>query len=255
MISQNLLFRLIYFTVFILILSGCAQLRPDTNPLLDKKALLLANQARSFNQHIITSKGTGWIRLETKTKKDKFKIAWATVFPNKIRITFLLSGHPVETIIATGKKITFLSHTGEHSKYSYHSKNPNMENYIHVPIKMSEMISILLGRLPVKNFDDAYFSPSDASLSTITLRQNWKRLTQSLHLNSKGRLEGLKTTDLSGNLLYEITITKYKNNDFDTIPGRIEIKDNDHRKLTFEITNFLPNPPIKESVFQLTESR
>ncbi|MCD4721256.1 MAG: hypothetical protein K8S13_15555 [Desulfobacula sp.] len=253
--SQNLLCRLIYITIFILILSGCAQFRPDTNPILDKKAFFLANQARSFNQHIVTSKGTGWIRLETKTKTDRFKIAWAAVSPNKIRITFLLSGHPVETIIATGKKITFISHTGEHSKYSYNSKDPNMEDYIHVPVKMSEMISILLGRLPVKNFDDAYFSPSDTSLSTITLRQNWKGLAQSLHVNSKKRIDSLKTTDLSEKLLYEMTITKYKNNDFGTIPVKIEIKDNDNRKLTLEITNFLPNPPIKESVFQLTESR
>jgi outer membrane lipoprotein-sorting protein len=253
--SQNLLCRLIYLSVFILTLSGCAQLRPDTNPLLDKKAFFLAGKARSFNQHIITSKGTGWIRLETKTKKDKFKIAWAAVSPNKIRITFLLSGHPVETIIATGEKIIFLSHTGDHSKYSYHSKDPNMEDYIHVPVKLSEMISILLGRLPVKNFDDAYFSPSDASLSFINLRQNWKGLTQSLHLNSKGRIDSLKTTDSSGNILYEMTITKYKDNDFGNIPVKIEIKDNDNRKLTLEIINFLPNPPIKESVFQLTESR
>ena len=253
--NQNLLPRLIYGVIFILILSGCAQPRPDTNPLLDKKAFFLANQARSFNQHIIASKGTGWIRLETKTKKDKFKIAWAAVFPNKIRITFLLSGHPVETIIATGEKITFLSHTGEHAKYSYHSKDPNMEDYIHVPVKMSEIILILLGRLPVKNFDDAYFSPSDASLSTITLRRNWKGLVQSLHVNSKEKIDTFKTTDLSGTLLYEMIVMKYKNNDFGTIPVKIEIKDSDNRKLILEITNFLPNPPIKESVFQLTESR
>jgi len=165
--SQKLFSRLIYIAVLILIFSGCAHRRPDTNPLLDKKAVFLANQARSFNQHIITSKGTGWIRIETKTKKDKFKIAWAAASPHKIRITFLLSGHPVETIIATGKKITFLSHTGEHAKYSYNSKDPNMEDYIHIPVKISEIISILLGRLPVKNFEDAWFSPSDTSLSVI----------------------------------------------------------------------------------------
>ncbi|WP_299983182.1 hypothetical protein [Desulfobacula sp.] len=255
MTNQNLLFRLIYIAVFILISSGCASLRPDTNPLLDKKAFLLSNQARSINQHITASKGTGWARLETTTKTVKFRIAWAVVFPNKIRITFLLSGHPVETIIATGEKITFFSHTGEHSKYSYNSKDPDMKDYILVPVKMSEMILVLLGRLPVKNFDDAYFSPSDSSLSTITLRQNWKGLTQYVHFNDKGKIEGLKTTDLSGNLLYEMTITKYKDNDFGTIPVRIEIKDSDNRKMTLEITNFLPNPPIKESVFQLTDSR
>ena len=255
MTNQNLLSSLIYITVFILFVSGCASFRPDTSPLLDKKAFLLSNQARSINQHITASKGTGWARLETKTKTVKFRIAWATIFPNKIRITFLLSGLPVETIIATGEKITFLSHTGEHSKYSYNSKDPDMKDYILVPVKLSEMILVLLGRLPVKNFDDAWFSPSDSSLSTIILKQNWKGFTQSIHFNDKGKIKGLKTTDASGKLLYEMTIIKYKAHDFGNIPVKIEIKDKDNRKLTLEITNFLPNPPIKESVFQLTESR
>ena len=254
MTNQNPLSNLIYIIVFILIFSGCAPHRPATNPLLDKKALLLASEARSFNQHIIASKGIGWARVETKTKTEKLKIAWAVVFPDKIRITFLISGLPVETIVATGEKITFFSHTGEHSKYSYRSKDPDMEDYIQVPIKMSEMILVLLGRLPVKKFDDAYFSPLDSSLSSISLKQKWKGVTQTLHFNDKGKIDGLKSTDLSGELLYEMMITQYKTYDFGDIPIKIEIKDLNNRKLTLEITSFRPNPTLKESVFRLTES-
>ena len=255
MTNQNLLSSLICIAAFILIIPGCAPIRPDTNPLLDKKAFVLSTQARSFNQHIIASKGTGWARLETDTNKDKFKIAWAAVSPNKIRITFLLSGHPVETIISTGKKITFYSHTGQHSKYSYRSEDPDMKDYILVPVKISEMISVLLGRLPVKKFDDAYFSPSDASLSTVILKQNWKGARQYLHFNDRGKVESVKAMDYAGTLLYEMTIMKYKAYNFGSIPVKIKIKDKDNRILTLEIINFQPNPPIKDSVFQLTESR
>lgn len=252
LITQNSLSNLIYIAIFTLIFSGCAGHRPASNPLLDNKALLFAHNAQSFNQHIIASKGTGFARIETKTKTDKFKIAWAAVFPDKIRITFLMSGLPIETIIATGEKITFLSHTGEHSKYSYNSKDPDMEDYIQVPIKISEIILILLGRIPVKKFDNAYFSPSDPSLSSISLEQNWKGVTQSLHFNDKGKIHGLKSRNLSGKLLYEIMITQYKIYDFGDIPVKIEIKDMDNRKLTLDITSFQPNPLVKESVFQLT---
>ena len=255
MTKQNSLSTLIYFTCLILIATGCAPLRPDTNPLLDKKAFDLSTRARSFNQHIMAAKGTGFARLETKTHVEKFKIAWAAVFPNKIRITFLLSGHPVETIIATGEKVTFLSHTGKHAKYSYYSKDPDMKDYIHVPVKLSDMISVLLGRLPVKKFDDAYFSPSDASLSTITLTRTWKSTTQYLHVNSRGKIAGLKMTDHEGTLLYDMTIIRYKPYDFNDIPVQIKIKDKDNKVLTLTITSFLANPPIKESVFRLTGSR
>ena len=255
MTKQNPLSNLIYITAFFLIISGCASLRPATDPLLDNKAFDLATKAGSFNKHIVASKGTGWARLETKTKKEKFKIAWAAVFPNKIRITFLLSGHAIETIIATGEKITFVSHTRAHAKYSYNSKDPDMKGYVHVPIKLSEMILVLLGRLPVKKFDDAYFSPLDSSLSTIILKQDWKALTQHLHFTGKGKINNLTSTDISGNLLYEMTIIKYKTYNFADIPVKIQIEDSDNRKLIIEITNFHPNPSIKESVFQLTDSR
>ncbi|MBT4505625.1 MAG: DUF4292 domain-containing protein [Desulfobacula sp.] len=239
--------------LFILILSGCAQLRPAGNPLLDKKAFLLAKKAQSFNHNIIAGRGTGWARIETKKKTDKFRIAWAAVFPDKIRITFLISGHPLETIIATGEQITFFSHTGQHAKYSDNSKDPDMDEFINVPVKMSEIISILLGRLPVKKFDKAYFTAQDPSLSSIALEQNWKGVTQYLHFNGNQKIDGLKSTDVSGKLLYEMNIIKYKTYGSNQIPVKIEIKDMDTRKLTLDITGFQANPLIKESVFRLTE--
>jgi len=254
MINKNSFAGLIYGFLFVLAFSSCTQHRPAGSPVLDKKAFVLASQAKAMNQHIIASKGTGWARVETKTKTDTFKIAWAAVFPNKIRITFLISGNPVETIIATGEKIIFFSHTGEHSKYEYNSKDPDMSDYIKVPIKMSEMILILLGRLPVKTFDNAYFSPSDASLSSISLEKNRMGVIQLLQFNDKGKIDGLKSADRSGKFLYEIKVTQYKTYDFGQLPVTMEIKNMDNQRLILDITRFQANPAIKEDVFRLTES-
>jgi len=250
---QNFFTNLCFIACLILILQGCASLRPDTNPILDKQALHLSKQAESFNEHITACKGTAWATHETGTKHEKFKIAWAVVFPNKIRITFLISANPIETIIATGEKITFISHTGQHSRHSYRSKNPDMEKYIHVPIKMSEMILILLGRFPVKDFDDAYFAPWDPSLSTIVLKQKWKDTKQYLHYNDKKNIDAIWLKDYTGQLVYKTIIKASKKYDSDNIPAKLEIQDNSKQKLILEITNFIANPPIKESIFELTE--
>ncbi|NOX35043.1 MAG: hypothetical protein GXP56_15165 [Deltaproteobacteria bacterium] len=253
MANHKFLSGLFNIAVVLLVLSSCTPIRPATNPLLDKKAFILASRARSLNQHIISSKGAGIARLQTKTRIDKFRLAWAAVFPDKIRITFLVYGQPMETIISTGKKITFVSHTGKHSKYSYNSKNPDLKEYIHVPLKISEIISILLGRLPVKKYNDAYFSPSDSSQSTIILTQSNKRGKQYLHFNAKKQIDGLKYSDSMGKYLYGMTVKKYKTYSFGNIPVKIEIKDKGNRKLTLEITNFQLNPVIKDSVFRLTD--
>lgn len=246
-------FGIIHIAALLMILSGCAQLTPETRPLPDEKAGLIASQARSFNQHIISSKGTGFVTLKTKKKSDRLKIAWAAIFPDKIRITFLMSGLPVETIIATGEKITFVSHTGEHPRHSYYSKDPDMEDYIHVPVKMSEIISVLLGRLPIREFDEAFFTPSDAPCPGIRLKKNRRAMTQTLHMNSEGKPDHLQSTTSKGKLLYEIRIANYQSYDFGDIPVNLEINDVDNQKLLVEIKSFQANPAIKESVFQLTE--
>jgi len=237
-----------------LIISGCSFQKPATDPLLDQKAISLATQARTLNQHVISSKGTGWAKFETKTKTEKFKIAWAAVAPDKIRITFLSSGHPVETILTTGEDITFFSHTGAHSKYSYSSKDPDMTDYIKVPVRMSEMILLLLGRFPIRNFDTAVFSPADASLSTIIIKKKWKGEKQFLHFRNDNKLDHLRSMDYEGNLLYEMRVLEYKSYEFGDLPARIELKDINARKLFLDIINFQPNPIIKESVFRLTEA-
>ncbi len=253
MSRQNFLSHLLYIACVIILVSGCAVIRPKTDPMLDKRALAFAKQAKSYNQHIIASKGTAWAILRTGTKHEKFKIAWAAGFPNKIRITFLISANPIETIIATGEKITFISHTGAHSRKSYNSKDPDMEKYINIPIKMSEMILILLGRLPITNFDDTYFAPSDPLLSTIVLRQNKKPTAQYLHYNDKKNWDTLWLADYNKALVYKMKTTAYKIFGSDNIPAKLEIKDNNNRKLTLEIINFISNPSIKESVFRLTD--
>jgi outer membrane lipoprotein-sorting protein len=237
----------------IFIFTGCAKTRPETDPALDKKALVMATEARGFNSQFASSRGTGWARLETKGRVDRFRIAWVAVHPGKIRITFLISGNPVETIISTGEKITLFSHTGEHSKHSYKSKDPDMEDYVKVPVKMSEMIAILLGHLPVKEFEDAYFSPHDPTLSTVILGKKRQSFLQQIHFNSENQVDILTSTDSSGRPLYDVTIKEYKTYDFGVIPATIQIKDIHGRTLVVNITSFQPNPTIKESVFQLTE--
>jgi outer membrane lipoprotein-sorting protein len=248
--------RILFLFVFLalgLSLSSCMPLRPETDPLMDQKALALANGARSYNRDTVASRGKGWAKLETPTKTERYRIAWAAVSPNKARITFLLSGNPVETIISTGKDVHFVSHTGKHGLYTRNSEDPDMGDYLEVPVKMSEIISILLGRFPLKGFDDAYFSLSDASQATLVTRQKDQNGLQHLTLDGHGNINRIQYLDIYGAPLYEILFLDYKAHDSHDIPVKLRIKDNENRMLTLDITDFEPNPPIKDSVFQLTD--
>lgn len=241
------------FVLCVLLFTGCAPLRPQTDPEMDKAALGLSHQAASLNQQITSSRGNGWATLQTQTETIKYKIAWAAVYPNKIRITFLMFGQPIETIVSTGQRVTFLSHTSRHARYSFETQDPDMENYIHVPIKMSEIIAILLGRLPIKPYDDAYFSSSDTGMGLVTLHQKQSGPVQVLAFDTFQTLYQMTCISSSREPLYDYRILAYEPHDFGQLPTTIEITDQKNRKLSLSITHFVANPQVKDSVFVLTE--
>lgn len=231
-------------------LFGCAPLKPKTDPTLDTKARGLAIQAKSFNSAIETSKGTGWVRLTTANQKEKFKIAWAAQTPNRLRLTALVSGHPVETIAASGEWVSFVSHTGKHKPHSAVSVDPDLEKYIQVPVRLSEMITILLGRIPVRPFDQAWFVPGKTD--TIRLMKHFSSQTQEITFTPKGRVAKFRLMDKDENLLYAIIYNQFQEQNKILIPTDISIEDGSGRTLDITLSGLVPNAPVKESMFRLT---
>ncbi len=236
------------------LISGCGSLMPKPDPALDKLARGLATQVRSQNQDIESSKGTGWVKLETDTRQDIFNIAWAAVSPNQLRITFLVSGHPFETIVASGKQVTFISHTGEHDIHTTATPDPDLKKFIQLPVKLSELIAILLGRIPVHRFDQAWFEGGITCPSPILLKQNWKPLFQKIQTDPDGMVQQLFFLDQNSDLIYDISYLKHQTFGTNQVPVTLLLQDALGRKIHLHLTRFIPNPPIKESVFQLTET-
>ncbi len=243
----------VFSLILLVLVSGCTPLRPQTDPVLDKKAKCLANDILSLNQNIKSSKGIGWVKLETNTRKDKFKIAWAATAPNLLRITFIVSGHPFETLVATGEHVTFISHTSQHKPHTTISSDPNLEKFIHIPVKLSGMIAILLGQIPIEKFDHAWFEPGNSTSSPLILAQNWKSTFQKIHLDGVGQVQQLVFLGKDDTPLYDITYLDYQAHGESRIPATLLIQDAGGRKIHLSLTRFIPNPPIKESVFRLTE--
>ncbi len=248
------IFRRYFILTLILVfgITGCATHRPVTDPALDKKAFALGVDAAFRNQDISSSKGSGWAILQTPEKTDRYRFAWAVVHPNAIRMTFLSSGVPMETILMSKNIITFVSHIGQHDRYSYYSKDPDLKKFIQVPVKMSEIMLVLLGRAPIKSFDDAYFIQPDAAHAEVVLQNISENQTQYLQFDPQGHLKHLTMTNFLKDPLYTLTVNQYKIFDNRQIPAQIIIADTFQRKLTLDITDFKVNPAIKETVFQLT---
>ena len=263
------------FIISIFFLSGCAVFNFFKPPVQDIKALSLVEDIKHFNKDIETCKGTGWLSLSSKTGKvEKFRMAWAISFPDKLRMTLLSAGHPIETIIADGKKVILVSHTGTHSPGTINSANPSLKSIISIPLKMQDVITLLAGRIPIVKFDYAYLLPRGRSKKnqdetenmekafniktidqTLVLKKKWARKTQKIFLDTNQNILGCQFFDQDKKPYYSISHSEYLKYKSFTIPAKININENSGNHITIEITAYQANIPIKSSVFNLTDQR
>ncbi|MEX1299925.1 MAG: hypothetical protein AB1Z38_09660 [Desulfotignum sp.] len=233
-------------------LSGCGIQKPQTDPALDTAAQKSAEIVSDLNRDIKTSKGTGHLRLETVEGVQTFQIAWAAKASNQVRLTLTTLASPVETIIANGNEVTFISHTGRHKPHSTTSGDPDLEPYSGVPLRLSDMICLLLGQIPVQRYSDAWFISEDSS--RIQLHRRFTSQFQELILAPDQPVKALLLKNRYDEIQYEIRYHAFARMDHRQIPVDLTIADSQGQQARLTITRFWPDIPVKESVFQLTPS-
>lgn len=231
-------------------LSGCGIPKPQTDPSLDAAARRSAEAVSSLNRDIQTSKGTGRLRLETKEGGQTFQMAWAAKAPDRVRLTLTALASPVETIVADGKEVTFVSHTGRHRPHTTASGDPDLEPYTGVPLSLSDMVCLLLGQIPVQRYNDAWHVSEDVSL--IQLHKRFTSRFQELILGPDQPLKALRMKDRHGGIRYEIRYHSFETIDNRQIPVDLTITDGKGQLARMTIMRFLPDAPVNTSVFQLT---
>ncbi len=232
--------------------TGCAVKKPQTDPAQDKEARALVLAARDQNAGIRTARGTGALVAAIGGKREQYKIAWAAQAPNRLRLTLLLSGHPVETIAASGERVTFVSHTGKHKPHSTLSADPDLESYIGVPVRLSEMVSMLLGRIPVQAFDRAWIAPDRPD--RIHTNKNFSPRIQELKRGDRGQVTGYRILDGDFIPVFGVEFKDFEKRKTFIVPTVFFLYDAAGRTLEIALTGFVPNAPVKESMFRLTGS-
>ena len=248
------IFALLIF-VSLLLLPGCLGMKRGPEKPKATLAFRLALKAKEFNRGIITAKGLGWITIEQNFKIEKYRIAWAVACPDKMRITLLSLGHPVETIIADGKRVTFISHTGRHEPHIIKAANPSLANFIHISLRAKDIIKMLAGQMPIIEFDTARINPLDSLDGTpLVLSRSWRGDVGRILMDRNEKPIKYQPMDFQGRSSYIFTAGKFKQIDSFEIPMEITIKDQRGGRVLLTITRFFQNISLKDDIFSLTES-
>ncbi len=248
---------IIFLTIFF---SGCSLNQHSyTRYSKTDEAYSILRKIESINSDIRTSKGSGWITIADRKGQKKFRMAWASSFPDKIRLTLLSAGHPVETILADGNTVTFISHTGKHSIKKIKSSNPSLKDIVSIPVTIQDILSIFAGKVPIGKFDTAQiaqitYSPT-LSDTMLILNRRWNGYFQHIVLNADNQVSSFSLLNENRKLIHSLFNEKYKVFDSFSIPIKVKIRDRESREITLEMTNYQPNVAIKPDIFILTESR
>ena len=249
-----------FFLTCHIIFPGCSSVNYQNRH--DIEAFNLAQQINNLNKEIKTSKGLGWLKINKENIETVFKIAWITEPPAKIRITLLSDGLPVESIVSNKDSLTLFSHTGKHDLKTYSVKNPSLEDILSIPIHLEDIINLLTGQIPIKNYQYAFFDNNSDNQNydkkvckTIILKNSSDRGIQKIFLDADNQIIKYMITDWKIEPVYTIFFLDPVKIDSVTIFSKLLIQDNLDRKVLLEISKFHQNLPVKESYFNLTETR
>lgn len=252
-------FNYIALLFLIILFSGCSANQPyDIQNSGNNEALDILRKIEGINRDVKTSKGTGWITIADKKESKKFRMAWAASFPDKIRLTLLSAGHPVETILADGKSVIFISHTGKHATKKINSANPSLRDFVSIPVSIQEILAIFGGKIPVGKFDTSAIAQisfnSKVTDTMLILKRRWNGQSQHIVLTTDNHVASFSLVNENRKLIHSVLNEQFKMFDSFSIPVKVQIRDNEGRVIDFEMTTYQPNVSLKPDIFVLKQS-
>ena len=233
---------------------------------------------KSQNHALKTIKGVGKITfLEIKEKEMTSRIAWVVSTPDKIRITLSsVSGHPMVSAASDGQWFYFVSHASG-DFYKKRVTNFNMKRFFSISIKSADIVNILLGRIPVAEYDSVGLmedrSIKDLSAinsksvevsslnkdirgtknsSVLLLRNKWGNVREKIYLNDKLDAHRVEMFDLAGTLVYRLELIRMQEIKSFQIPYRLKISNDDGAGFQLDMDRCWADATISSSVFTLT---
>ena len=255
----SILFSLfsILFAAFFLSACGGISGMASKKSLVSEELYEAANVLLSLknkNNELKTFKGTGKVTFWEKGKKGLISdVAWVGSEPDKIRIAMRsLSGQPVVSLACDGMWLYFVLHTDQRF-YKKPSKNSTLKKFISIPIKSSDIVSILAGRIPVVRHDSAMIKNRSKDGYVLVLKKGWANVVEKIYLDETGTsVRKLEMFDLNSLLLYTAEFVEMQNINGYLVPSRLFFSGANGDSFLLDINRYWVDVSVSPSTFVLT---
>jgi len=234
--------------------SACGYLfeRLPQKPFDSKKSRELISALKHQNDRLETFKGIGKIKFFSKGKHQYARMAWVGQRPEKLRIEILgMPGQRTASLASDGKWIYLLSLT-DHRFYKKRSTEAGLENFISIPVKLTDIHAFLTGRVPIHEHRYALVEKS-AHGYVLILKKEWENVLEKIYFdNSEKAVHKVEMFDSSGFLLYRVVFGRMKNIKGYKIPYRLRISNEEGVIFKLDIAQYWADVSVSPSAFVLT---
>jgi outer membrane lipoprotein-sorting protein len=253
--------RIILVFVLVLMLGACTTLKRTTPAPPEGDASPAANallrRLERLNSGLKTFKAVGRIRLQNPEGVQHARAMWAGFENSKMRLETLgPSGQPLASFAYDGKKFYLISHP-DNRFYSKPGRGNGLEKIIHLPLKISESLNLLAGRMPRSNDYGFAGLLNDAppGFQILIVKQRSKgnaydKIYCDMRTESIQRVEAY---DEKGALRFRAEFEALQRIGGFRVPLRVSIADGEGHRLDLSIDRFWPNAPVSDSLFVLSK--
>lgn len=211
----------------------------------------LVSRLENLNTRLTSFKGIGGIKLWDEDEIRRARVAWMGSKPYHLRIEVLSpAGLPEISISADGKHFYMIFHT-QQRLYKRRLRNPSLEKIVSIPIRSSEIISIVGGGAPIFQHYSAILEPYGTEGYYLTLKKKNGALSERILVDRhKNTIRMIEKYD-SDKLVYRVNLDKIRTVGGFEVPHRIRVFDHENRGFELNIDTYWANVNIDPSKFNL----
>ena len=235
--------------------SGCALLQKESpeQRAAEAAAQSLLSHLTVTNQNLKQFKGIGRIQLEAGgTAGINERVVWAAAVPSRLSVVVLASGLPILKFASDGQHLYLIDMRG--ARDSFHkirTSDPSLARLMSIPVRTSDIVHFLAGRLPVRKHTKVRLAVSDTG-SRVLILQRWRRVVQKVYLDARrDETQMVEFFDGQEQLAFRVVFEDLQNAASYQIPGKVRITGSSGAQLLLRIERLFPDVEITDEMFIL----
>ncbi len=256
--KSSLSFLIIF--IFTVVFSACSTINDSIRSqdiYKDSEAYNILEILRNTNATLNNFKGIGTTKsFQPGGSSQIFRIAWlGASHQRKIRMEILgVSGQPAASMASDGSYFYFLSRNTRRFYKKRLSKNTTLKQIISIPVKPSDILDLLAGRIPVyEHYIATIEHAASGEYVVLILKNRRHEVVERIYVDkSKTAAYKVEKFDRSGSLMYRAAFSRMQDINGYQVPLELEISTDQGVFFSLTVDRFWTEASASPEMFVLT---